>query len=141
MLVHEYQCENCDKRFAMKNQLKKHKLLEHEEGKYKCQICRLNCLNEETLLSHIESIHELDKCRLCMKEFKNLENHFAASHLGKKPFQCNRCDKTFSRKPRLKVHNSLNHTYPCKNCHKIFTKMVQLNRHKKVHRMKNKKQK
>ena len=47
------------------------------------------------------------KCNICDTSFTkkgNLKKHVASVHEGKKPFQCNICDASFAQKALLKKH-------------------------------------
>ena len=54
-------------------------------------------------------------CDICGCSYERLKTHIAEVHKGKKPFSCNKCDRTFSQKGNLNkhieaIHEGKNHT-------------------------------
>ncbi|KAG0661757.1 hypothetical protein C6P45_001262 [Maudiozyma exigua] len=77
----------------------------------------------------------------CDKAFSRpslLTEHQQAVHLGLKPFECNQCDKTYSRKTHLERH-LLSHLdnemkpFHCSICNKGVITQQQLKRHEITH--------
>ncbi|ORX86884.1 hypothetical protein BCR32DRAFT_196343, partial [Anaeromyces robustus] len=60
--------------------------------------------------------------------------YIRTSHIGERPFACDKCSSSFSRKHDLKRHEKL-HTgvrpYVCKICNKSYTRSDALARHLK----------
>jgi len=87
-----FKCSSCDKRFAIKNRLKKHRLIKHENpDAFQCHICKKNMASKQSLLNHIQT-HEdnpamLFECLQCPKKFrikKFLKLHHQNIHSGNK---------------------------------------------------------
>ena len=71
-----FQCENCDKPFSDKKNLKKHVSTVHNKKKaFKCDICDYSFSVKGSLKPHTESVYG-----------------------GKKPFKCDICDYSCSHK-------------------------------------------
>jgi C2H2-type zinc finger/Zinc finger, C2H2 type len=75
----------------------------------------------------------------CVKEYKskfNLKRHIMYNHLGKKPFNCSVCKKSFVSKQNLIEHQFI-HTgakpYKCSNCGAKFRQISLLSLHKRTH--------
>ena len=96
MLRHLF-CEKCSLQFGKKYVFDLHLSLVHGE---KIEVKKEPKICEENLQEHQENEkdlpdHEIDnclKCNICDSSFKskrNLKNHTASVHEGKKPFKCN----------------------------------------------------
>jgi len=85
------------------------------------------------------------KCELCYLVNKkvyygsknSLKTHKLRAHKSKQMFQCDKCEKEFSRKDNLKTHVTSYHSkkkYSCPECNEAFTKKGLLIHHfQKVH--------
>ena len=97
---------------------------------------------EEPQLQEIPStILSSIKCDICQKLFStngNLKNHILAIHENNRPFHCsyNGCDKSYSNKSRLVVHERT-HTgikpFICQICMKTFNEKGNLKTHLGFH--------
>ena len=76
-----YNCEKCDKSYALKGDLKKHIKSVHDNVRYNCDKCDKIFSQKGHLKTHIKSIH--DKVR---------------------DYNCDRCEKSFSQKGDLNKH-------------------------------------
>ena len=74
-------CEQCEKCFSSKGNLKKHVDNIHEKVNHKCTTCGKNFTSKSSLSTHVNSIH-----------------------LKKTAVKCDQCHKTFGRKSVLKIH-------------------------------------
>ena len=61
-----------------------------------------------------------------------LNRHIASIHVGKKPFQCEFCDKKFSSRQHFNIHRSVDHIHYCTECNKRFISKVHLKRHNMI---------
>ena len=63
-----------------------------------------------------------------------LFQHIEVIHEGKREFKCNYCEKTFTSKSNLQIHEGALHTgvlpYKCDFCNKMFARKSQLSNHK-----------
>ena len=119
-------------------QLKSKKKIEKSDNKIK-ESTNIDTSTNDTLLM---SKNELLNCKLCNHSFRtkgNLDNHFAAVHELKKPFECKICKKTLSRKDKLKdhiltVHETLK-LFQCSICdHKTMTKGAMKSHTNSIHK-------
>ncbi|CAL8128479.1 unnamed protein product [Orchesella dallaii] len=127
----KYQCplsSSCSSKFDRAKDLQFHFNLKHGLGLgcFKCPKCELNLGTEQSLVKHLNKHNEAKDaslpitealcflapppCYLCglqFLRFRNLDAHREKIHnLG---FQCHICEKFFSNRQALKVHNSKRH--------------------------------
>ena len=93
--------------------------------------------------NHVNIVHlNLPKtkdhvCSYCGKGYNivsRLNNHIKDVHLNIRPFECEECGKTFTRKARLTDHMDLHKgimKYPCQYCGRAFGNSGSLCNHKK----------
>ncbi|XP_023239205.1 zinc finger protein 2-like [Centruroides sculpturatus] len=132
----KYVCDICKKGYNFTTALAKHCLTKHE-NMYLCSICKKLFKNKNTLEEHLK-VH-IEKCNICNKEFKTkttLINH-QKIHFDIKPFRCEKCNRGFINKHRLKcheaTHNEDNLRYVCEVCNKGFYFKSHLVGHQLVH--------
>ncbi|KAL3880434.1 hypothetical protein ACJMK2_032672 [Sinanodonta woodiana] len=118
------------------------KIKESRQTKRVCQYCGESVSSMSDLVSHVEKTHTCItyKCTLCQIEITDrakLEEHFI-SHKGEvydettivnpgtmdteKPvYICNKCDKTFANKAKLRTHKIYIHYFTCEKCGKTLS--------------------
>ena len=73
-----------------------------------------------------------------MQQALSLEEHISTVHEGKKAFECESCDKSFSHKQTLKEHDNRVHLnvypYKCTVCDYATVSKSDLNKHMKTHK-------
>ncbi|KAL5256797.1 hypothetical protein ACHWQZ_G011907 [Mnemiopsis leidyi] len=154
--ITKWQCPFCQepKIFSLRRELvdhcsQKHRNADHDE-KIKCNVCKLDCLNEESLQTHELKHHGnfdniLKMCPFCgvTDERVNLYRHIKSFHAYLAPkeklFSCNLCgDKSsFLNKQSLQRHIECVHkkteTSECDVCHKKFAQKATMMRHRRIH--------
>ncbi len=135
------QCDLCDKIFARRDSLTRHKKHIHSNGgkAYKCDDCSFECHNKAKLKVHSSSVHLKLKhpCDHCDKAFsrrQNLRRHVKFYHEKNDTFKCDVCSQRFSERAYLKMHISSVHLkiqHPCDLCDKKFSALQHLVRHRK----------
>ena len=97
----------------------------HEEKslrkKFACEICNKEYCTKSKLTAHIKSIHEAKGESVPHGSQLNPNPRTNKSiHEGKKPFECDKCDSTFTRKHGLKYHLEIVHEkwkpFKCQSC-------------------------
>ncbi|PIO37613.1 hypothetical protein AB205_0129630, partial [Aquarana catesbeiana] len=130
-----FACSECDKRFAVKNELVKHEKTHTGEAK------RKHSRNDEEsgISEKVLNGKRVFECSECDKHFfhkSHLKQH-KKIHTGEKAFQCQECGKQFTQKAAMVNHHQKNHTgnkpFACSECGKCFSINSDLARHKMTH--------
>ncbi|XP_050415179.1 zinc finger protein 41 [Patella vulgata] len=145
-----YVCPHCSKTFAQQTYLTIHLRTHSTQKKYFCPICSHGFAQVGNMRLHIKRIHnpkihpkliknrEVFTCDVCQEEFytkRSLCYHQTKRHKPKPDLACKICQKIFSDKPRLRMHE-LTHdkdaSIKCESCRKTFYSSSNLNRHHKT---------
>ena len=138
----QYQCKVCSQCFSHTSSLYRHIKLHADENAYKCSLCPQAFRIATSLRLHEEK-HALQ----VVKEEEQQQYHQNYDDLsnsepvipfkdGKKGFNCDICNKMFTKKFALTNHQRLHiieRPYQCKTCGKSFPHTSSLYRHNKVH--------
>ena len=132
-------CESCGKEFKSKYGLSLHTKNKHtSDYKYKCAICNKGYNQRIQYRFHVSSHSDvgLDKCKFCKGEFTasgSLARHLETCQSKPKPFACDICQATFSRKYKCDEHKRGKHgekIYSCEQCGKSYGWRSSLKAHK-----------
>ena len=135
-VVHEgkkpFQCEICNSCFSRDRNLRAHISFVHEGNTpFQCTECNEGFGYKHLFDRHIKLKHDKIpytpyQCTICKKEFsgvngkRNMNQHVAVVHEGKKPFECELCNACFSKKVGLETHISMVHdgnkSFECNLC-------------------------
>ncbi|XP_053688390.1 zinc finger protein 540 [Sabethes cyaneus] len=136
-----FKCNQCDKTYCRKENLRQHQEREHLMIRYPCDVCGKDFSTKDILSVH-RKLHNRDvqyRCDQCDQVFtsnKYLYKH-KQKHLGVKKFICTFCGKSFLVGEYLKEHLRI-HTgerpFSCKICTKKFRTMNHLRQHTRTHR-------
>ena len=134
-----YNCTYCDKKFASRQNCKRHEIV-HAGETFTCSECSKSFATLFSLKRH-ERSHNEEKpfmCSFCCKSFldkRNLRSH-ETIHTGERPFTCSQCSKSFADPTRLKRHKMI-HTeekpFNCSICDHKFTRADSLKKHEVMH--------
>ncbi|XP_044742270.1 Krueppel homolog 1-like [Chrysoperla carnea] len=135
-----YQCNVCNKTFAVPARLTRHYRTHTGERPFQCDFCDKKFGVKENLSVH-RRIHTKErpyKCEVCSRAFEHsgkLHRHMRI-HTGERPHACSVCNKTFIQSGQLVIHMRT-HTgekpYVCPVCDKGFTCSKQLKVHSRTH--------
>ncbi|XP_016962790.1 Krueppel homolog 1 isoform X1 [Drosophila biarmipes] len=137
-----YQCNICQKTFAVPARLIRHYRTHTGERPFECEFCHKLFSVKENLQVH-RRIHTKErpyKCDVCGRAFEHsgkLHRHMRI-HTGERPHKCAVCEKTFIQSGQLVIHMRT-HTgekpYKCPEpgCGKGFTCSKQLKVHSRTH--------
>ena len=109
----KYICDHCNKGFAWRPNLLRHKMLHGEFRRFPCENC--------------------DKV---FTDPSNLQRHIRTSHVGARCHACPECGKTFATSSGLKQHTHIHSSvkpFRCEVCFKSYTQFSNLCRHKRMH--------
>ncbi len=109
----KYICEHCNKGFAWRPNLLRHKMIHGEFRRFPCENC--------------------DKV---FTDPSNLQRHIRTSHVGARCHACPECGKTFATSSGLKQHTHIHSSvkpFRCEVCFKSYTQFSNLCRHKRMH--------
>ena len=97
----KYLCEHCNKGFAWRPNLLRHKMVHGEFRRFPCENC--------------------DKV---FTDPSNLQRHIRTSHVGARCHACPECGKTFATSSGLKQHTHIHSSvkpFRCEVCYKAYT--------------------
>lgn len=133
-------CNDCDRTFRFKSQLKVHSLIHLKQKPFSCKYCSYGTASLGTLKVH-ERIHTKERpysCDLCEAKFMDsstLTRHKRV-HTNERPYACDQCDKKFTQIGNLTQHKRI-HTnerpYACDQCEMRFIQSSSLMTHKRFH--------
>ena len=141
-----FSCDQCDKVYALKSSLWRHKKKHVTETSYTCTQCPNVYKNNSSLQRHIKDAHsgqesfECDQCENSYKSQGALNRHISKAHSNtKKEYKCTEegCDNVYQHLESLKRHQKYDHsdeklTYNCSECDKTYTSKIGLNEHIKT---------
>ncbi len=80
--------------------------------------------------------YECAKCRKIFTTAHGLEVHVRRSHSGRRPYECDVCNKTFGHAVSLSQHRAVHsqeRSFQCKQCGKTFKRSSTLSTHLLIH--------
>jgi len=86
--------------------------------KFNCEQCDKTFGRKDNLKTHINTVHlkqKKYKCDLCDKSFgqkQQLKRHINTFHLKQKNFKCDHCNESFGEKGQMKTHINTIHINP-----------------------------
>ena len=138
---HEIKCGECNYLSVTKDDLSRHKDIEHNT-KVRCEYCGSEYEFEQELEFHIRDAHtkieySCDKCGFKTQLIESIAEHsnlcdkkkleVPMPKIGEKA--CGFCGKTFETDAGLSDHMSLSHTLKCNNCEQEFSEKELLIEH------------
>ena len=107
-----YQCNECDKKFKLLNNLIDHKKLHADDEtcpKLRCGKCSKVFANEKYLKLHTSRCQGNDKLQLCHNcgQFFNIQafKHHLNSHSGTNSYECEMCNEILPNRQSFKIHD------------------------------------
>uniref|UniRef100_A0A1Q3F0X3 C2h2-type zn-finger protein n=1 Tax=Culex tarsalis TaxID=7177 RepID=A0A1Q3F0X3_CULTA len=138
--VKPFECDQCQARFTLKENLLKHKRIHSNEKNYSCPYCQEQFLHWASRRYHIDSRHTGEKrftCEYCGAKFRN-SSHYSVHlrrHKGLTPFPCHLCDRSFITGNSLKLHlasHSDRKNFACELCQKTYKTAKSLRIHQRT---------
>ena len=137
-------CPECDARFYLVMDLKKHRVKHITTRNVACSICDKTFRCESDKEVHHRMLHEPKpfSCNRCKARFvsdTNLTKHKCREDKGLTPVPCPRCDKTLRNTTEQKMHLKRVHgegdcpIVICQECGKEFVRKGELSRHMVMH--------
>ena len=106
---YNFPCSMCDKKYKVRQSLKQHIRLKHEEQQVRCDICWKICRNTIDLAWHKRQMHD------------------------KSGFECHICKFRFKSQNILEKHKFTHQNHICTICKKMFTRKSHVTRHQVIH--------
>ncbi|KAG8188272.1 hypothetical protein JTE90_012106 [Oedothorax gibbosus] len=139
----QFGCSTCNKRFFLKDDLRKHEEEHNSTTLLKCSKCLRSFTSAKLLESHFVCHLEVDRyiCEVCGQGFKHnrgLLDHFK-HHGDKSYYECEVCHRIFKQKWRFDNHVLLHSKEPqfgCGTCNASFFLMDDLKKHEEQHNSK-----
>jgi len=105
-----FKCPICSNRFTTADSLERHKLLQHDIGKWwQCNLCEVKKVSYTALNHHIRSQHTrenmLQKCYFCSMRLAKVNAKHMSRHTGEKPYQCLHCPAEYVTSILFQIHN------------------------------------
>ncbi|XP_065541999.1 PR domain zinc finger protein 5 isoform X8 [Lathamus discolor] len=145
----EFKCQNCAKKFPVKQALQRHVLQCAENispgdtsSSFQCSVCNTSFSSESSYEQHKEACRGdarfICKADSCGKRFKSkdaLKKHKENVHSGnsRKKLMCSVCNKKCSSAANLQEHRKVHEIFECQECDKKFISANQLKRHMITH--------
>ena len=126
---YQYECEECQKKFPFKNQLKLHKREIHDEGTFSCFVCTQKFKTHKQLKAHIQK-----KCKdeIPRKQAKQIVHKKNDDILTEDEHKCPQCPKITNNQMSLVNHLNTVHRITkekCDTCGVEFAKREDLVHH------------
>ena len=129
-------CDQCQKMFPTKSNLKRHIQKVHNDNIHSCQLCEYESNKKNNLLAHVRKNHTdemfyCDKCEFTTRKAFQLKTHIRVKHEGIKLF-CEQCDYSAPYTGGLKRHIKRVHeglSYSCEYCDQKSTTRANLKLH------------
>jgi KRAB domain-containing zinc finger protein len=122
-----FRCTECDIRCATLSTLKRHKKTHEGNNLLECEMCEKKCIKNSILKVHMEShLKKAGICNICHLQvpLNHCLKHMFI-HTDEKAYQCNVCDKSFSRLGILKSHANSHYGNQLHRCTTSVQKFVQ----------------
>ena len=127
-----FQCDQCEKNYKVKGELKKHIDSIHRGIRFPCSTCSEVLSSSQSLKRHVRTVHET-----VFKNYRQEIRHFFSlktfSINNKFLLRCDICSKAFKDNEYLlrhmKIHEENTKSFVCQECGKFFKYKVTLRSH------------
>lgn len=118
----------CGKAFNQPYYMTIHMRIHQKEKPYQCTLCGVSFVTSSHLGRHMKSHNNIKphQCKQCDRAFilpGHLQDHIRSQHTLERPFKCDDCGNTFSRRKLLRQHRQLHgeKRFKCKYCDQVFS--------------------
>lgn len=134
-----FQCNQCNAKFKINSDLKRHIRVHSGEKPYKCDFCDYRCAMKGNLKSHVQikhASHNSFRCPDCDFQCANksaLRQH-SRGHQPALPMQCPKCSYSCASKGALKIHERVHsdeRPFKCQDCSFASKQRSNLHIHRK----------
>ncbi|XP_055991535.1 zinc finger protein 473 [Sorex fumeus] len=136
--VKPFKCHQCERAFGQSSQLIRHQRIHSGQKPYRCEDCGKTYIYSTSLVKHRSSHTNKStppEVGEAFEQSAGLSEQWSVQ-IPEKPFQCTKCDRTFTYRSCFLQHQSTHagtKSFECQDCGKMFHQKSSLTKHQRIH--------